>query len=88
MNEFTCPNCGFEPPEFTGTFYRVEKGEVIEDLSDWDLEETKLPQPDNYYPKFLNRQHTNIGGFYGFEWDEIHFCPNCNEEFTFDNCSI
>lgn len=27
-------------------------------------------------------------GVSGFAWNEVHCCPNCNEEFEFDNSTI
>lgn len=88
FNEYCCPKCGWEPPDFNGTFYRIVKGEVKLDLSHWDLEETGLPQPPEYYPKFGNKWPSNHPDFHGVEWEETHFCPHCKKEFSFINSSI
>ena len=86
-SEYNCPICDWEPPEFDGTFYKIVDGKVKKDLSDWDLEETKLPLPDNYYPKFGPR-HIEQGEYFGYNWEETYLCPHCNKEFSFINSSI
>jgi|AntAceMinimDraft_16_1070373.scaffolds.fasta_scaffold69162_2 hypothetical protein len=86
-SEYNCPICNWEPREFCGTFYRVVDGEIKEDLSAWDLEETGLPLPKDYYPKY-GQKHEVHNDFFGYEWEETHKCPHCNKEFTFINSNI
>jgi len=85
---YDCEKCGWEAPDFDGTFYRIVDGEAVLDLSLWDLEETGLPQPDEYYPKFGPKEPIHTMDYSGFEWEETHYCPNCKEEFTLINSSV
>ena len=51
-----CPKCNWSDNYFDGTYYRVVEGNQIFDLSDWDLQETEIPLPENYYPKITKIQ--------------------------------
>jgi len=83
LEEYNCPHCGWDEAEFYGTFYRLDdNGEQVFDLSGFDLEETKLPLPEEYYPKIFD----SVGNHRdGFAWKETWLCPRCNKEFTFKN---
>jgi len=88
FSEYACPQCGWDDANFDGTFYKVVNGKQVFNLSDWDLKETGLPLPDNYYPKFGKRSVHRPGGFYGHQWEETYLCPKCNTVFTFFNSDI
>lgn len=77
MHDRSCPNCGWRPLEFVGTFYTLESGKLEYNLSIEDIIEchggVEGNIPHTHYPKLSNRNK------YG--WEETHFCPTCAEEF-------
>lgn len=84
---YDCPKCGSPAEDFDGTFYKVVDGKAIFDLSDWDIIETGLPIPDEYYPKFGARESAHNLDYRGYNWEETHKCPHCGEIFTYINSS-
>ena len=82
-----CPTCGWDAPNFDGTYYKIDGINIKFDLSIMDIDETGQNIPSEYYPKVSNyRAMTPIQGmFVGHQWEEIHMCPLCNKEFSFIN---
>ena len=82
-----CPKCNWADNYFDGTYYRVEDNEQIFDLSDWDLQETGIPLPENYYPKINNIQDVvDPENEVNYQtWLETYLCPECGQLFTVEN---
>lgn len=91
MEEFDywqCPGCGWDPPE---GFYFVEEGKVI-DCTEVSVDDRGVgvfpdpPKDKESFPQIKNRQYSRSLDFMNaVDWDEIHFCPYCNEEFWFQS---
>ena len=84
---YDCPNCGKTAPDFDGTYYAVVDGELVYDLSDWDIKETGLPVPEEYFPKFGESKFVSHPDYFGYDWEETHKCPACGTIFSFINSS-
>jgi len=80
VSEWTCPDCHFDPPEFDGNFYKFNETEKKIETKHF---EDGVKVPDNYYPKFGPREYRRMDS--GFDFEEIHYCPNCKKEFSFYN---
>ncbi len=85
-SDYKCPKCGWKDLWFDGTYYRIKDGYQIFDLSEWDLEETGKPLPEEYYPKISEPKETvSSDGVKYLIWNETYKCPDCGEIFTIEN---
>lgn len=66
INEYGCPECGWEPPE----------DDAYEPYT--EIDGVKYPKCENYHA-------VNTIDCSGYDWKEIHYCPNCEKEFSFVN---
>jgi len=92
MSDWYECECGWSFTE-DGLYY-VEDGEV-QDCTGYNKETRQLvstaPEGKEVYPKSGPRVYSmwaamEFGGN-PEDWEETHFCPHCNTEFTFTNSS-
>ena len=83
MQNYNCPECGWKPP--IDKMYEVVNGK-IKKLKAEDFE--KFLETENPYPKIIDMKTELIDGlFEGTKWTEVHYCPKCNKEFSFENAN-
>jgi hypothetical protein len=100
---YDCKKCGWNPLDIQGDdppkFYYVEHNKAVAIEESWIPNEDngysinvelikKLGK--QVYP--IHKHHHPVTDYWsganGFSWIEVHFCPNCNEEFEFQNSTI
>jgi hypothetical protein len=85
MKKYTCPDCGFKPPIDKIYFIKNDKikKRSMDDIIDFEND-------DNVYWPKINNMRTEVidGMFDGNSWIEIHYCPNCKKEFSFENANF
>jgi hypothetical protein len=84
MSGRECPDCQWTPPDSGHFYYYTKPG--IRYCTFWCETSNRIygkpPRGKKSYPIYSDMSENYMGER---NWDETHFCPNCEEEFSFSD---
>lgn len=87
----SCPKCDWDWAD-DGFYYINRKGKATDCTKYIDADGRLEPNPPKAmkaYPVYSNKHSYFTLEAMGaqYSWDELHYCPECKEEFTINNSS-
>ena len=87
-DKYNCPNCGFKPPIDKTYIIKNDKVKKIK-IEDENSENIEKYLDNEIWPKIIEMKTEIIDGMFdGNAWTEVHYCPNCKKEFSFENANF
>ena len=71
MNQFTCPTCGYKPPD--------------EDYKIKSVKYPKIVSHNKKIGDLVVMNYN--GEYSSYDWTETHWCKKCKKQFSFENSS-